>query len=78
LKDRRFAMPLAYSKKGEEAVIKRISGSEAIRKRLESLGFTTGGAVTVVSVLAGNLIVMVKDSRIALNRELANHIYVSI
>jgi ferrous iron transport protein A len=71
-------MPLAYSKKGEGVIVKRISGGEAVKKRLESLGFTVGGMVTVVSVLAGDLIVMVKDSRIALNRELANHIFVSV
>ncbi|MDR2782252.1 MAG: ferrous iron transport protein A [Treponema sp.] len=71
-------MPLVYSKRGEEVVVKRISGSETVRKRLESLGFTVGGMVTVVSDLAGNLIVMVKDSRIALNRELAHHIFVSV
>jgi ferrous iron transport protein A len=71
-------MPLSYSKKGEGVVVKRISGSEAVKKRLESLGFTVGGIVTVVSDLAGDLIVRVKDSRIALNRELANHIFVSV
>ncbi|MDR0786166.1 MAG: ferrous iron transport protein A [Treponema sp.] len=71
-------MPLSYSRKGEGVVVKRISGSEAVKKRLESLGFTTGGIVTVVSDLAGNLIVTVKDSRVAMNRELANHIFVSV
>jgi ferrous iron transport protein A len=70
-------MPLLYSKRGEGVVVRHISGSETVKKRLESLGFTVGGIVTVVSDLAGNLIVMVKDSRIALNRELANHILVS-
>jgi ferrous iron transport protein A len=77
-KDRRFTMPLSYSKKGEGVVVKHISGSETVKKRLENLGFTVGGIVTVVSDLAGNLIVTVKDSRIALNRELANHIFVSV
>jgi ferrous iron transport protein A len=71
-------VPLSLSKHGVAAEVKRIGGSEAIKKRLESMGFTVGSTITVVSELAGGLIVSVKDSRIALNRELANRIFVSV
>ncbi|MDR0599422.1 MAG: ferrous iron transport protein A [Treponema sp.] len=70
-------MPLSLSSHGAAVTVSRISGSNAVKKRLESLGFTVGCPVTVVSRLAGNLIVKVKDSRIALDRELAGHIFVS-
>ncbi|MDR0562577.1 MAG: ferrous iron transport protein A [Spirochaetaceae bacterium] len=71
-------MPLSQSKHGEDVLVKRIGGSESIKKHLETLGFTVGSTVSVISELAGSLIVNVKDSRIALNRELANRIFVSI
>jgi ferrous iron transport protein A len=69
-------VPLSLSKHGVAVAVKRIGGSEAIKKRLESMGFTVGSTVTVISELAGSLIVNVKDSRIALNQELANRIFV--
>jgi ferrous iron transport protein A len=71
-------MPLSFSKHGADVVVQRIGGSETIKKRLENLGFTVGSTVTVVSELAGSLIVSVMDSRIALNRDLANRIFVSV
>lgn len=70
-------MPLSLSNYGMSVRVSRIGGGEAQRKRLESLGFTAGSIVTVVSRLAGSLIVKVKDSRIAVDRELAGHIFVS-
>lgn len=69
-------MPLNDARPGEENVIRRISGSPAVRRRLEDLGFTAGAPVTVVSRIGGNLIVNVKDSRIAINREMASRILV--
>ncbi|MDR1105588.1 MAG: ferrous iron transport protein A [Treponema sp.] len=69
-------MPLLLSVRGKRNVIRRIGGPEDVKKRLETLGFTVGGEVTVMSELAGDLIVKVKDSRIALGRELANRIFV--
>jgi ferrous iron transport protein A len=65
------------SRHGTAVTVSRVSGSEGLKKRLESLGFTIGSPVTVVSCMAGSLIVKVKDSRIALDRELAGHIFVS-
>ena len=70
-------MPLSLSKHGETAEVKRIGGSENVKKRLETMGFTVGSKVTVVSEMAGNLIVSIKDSRVALSREMANRIIVS-
>ncbi len=69
-------MPLTMAKAGEINVIKRVGGKEETRKFLESLGFVTGSAVTVVSEISGNVIVNVKDSRVAINKEMANKIMV--
>ncbi len=69
-------MPLSMSNPGEENVIKRIGGKEETRLFLEKLGFVSGAAVTVVSRAKGNLIVSIKDSRVALGKEMANHIMV--
>lgn len=70
-------MPLSMVKAGEPNVIRKIGGKEEIRKFLESLGFVTGGSVTVVSEMAGNLIVNVKDARVAIGKEIANKIHVA-
>ena len=69
-------MPLALSQTGDTVVIKEIKGREDVRQHLVELGIITGDQVTVVSELAGNLILQVKDSRIALNRGTASHILV--
>lgn len=69
-------MPISLARNGETGAIKRIGGSEDMKKRLESLGFTVGSPVTVVSKLGENVIVNVKDSRVALNGELARRIFV--
>lgn len=69
-------MPLTMAKAGEINVIKRVGGKEETKKFLESLGFVTGSAVTVVSVISGNVIVNVKDSRVAINKEMADKIMV--
>lgn len=69
-------MPLTLAKKGEKSTIKKISGKEEIRHFLESLGFVVGGAVTVVSAIGGNVIVNVKDSRVAISREMAGKIII--
>ena len=69
-------MPLTMAKTGEVSVIKKVGGKEETRKFLESLGFVTGGAVTVISEIGGNMIVNVKDSRVAINREMANKIMI--
>ena len=69
-------MPLCFAERGEENVIKRIGGSPDVKKHLEDLGFVVGGAVTVVNSLAGNVIVNVKDARVAISEEMARKIMI--
>jgi ferrous iron transport protein A len=69
-------MPLSMVKEGETNVIKKVGGKEETRKFLENLGFVTGGEVTVMSEIRGNLIVNVKDSRVAIGKDMANKIMV--
>ena len=69
-------MPLSMVKQGEPNVIKRVGGKEETRRFLENLGFVTGGMVTVVSEINGNMIVNVKNSRVAIGKEMANKILV--
>ena len=69
-------MPLTMMRAGEENTIKKVGGKEETRKFLENLGFVAGSAVTVVSDTGGNLIVNVKDSRVAIGKDMANQIMV--
>lgn len=69
-------MSLTMANVGQEYVIKKVGGKEETRKFLESLGFTSGSVVTVVSDIIGNLIVNIKDSRVAINKEMASKILV--
>lgn len=69
-------MPLTMAETGRELEIRRIGGKEETRRFLESLGFVTGGFVNAVSMTGGDLIVKVKDSRVAISREMANRIMV--
>lgn len=69
-------MPLTMAKTGEVNQIKKVGGKEETRRFLESLGFVTGGEVTVVSAISGNVIVHVKESRVAISREMANKIWI--
>ncbi len=69
-------MPLSLAVEGEENIIKKIGGSPEIKKHLEDLGFTVGGSVSLIMALNGNVIVKVKESRIAINDELARRIMV--
>ena len=69
-------MPLTMAKVGEPNTIKRIGGREETQKFLENLGFVTGGVVTVVSEISGNMILNVKDSRVALGKDMANKIMI--
>ena len=69
-------MPLALANIGEEYMIRRVSGNPEEKKHLEDLGFTAGGPVTVVSALGGNIIVKVKESRIAISEEMARKIMI--
>ena len=67
-------MPLAMAKQGETVTIRKITGKDEVRQHLAELGFVVDETVTVVSELGGNLILQVKDSRIALDRAMANRI----
>lgn len=69
-------MPLTLAVIGEENIIKRIGGSAEVRAHLQNLGFVSGAVVTVVSSMAGNLIVRVKDARIAVSKEMASKIMI--
>ena len=69
-------MPLSMAKEGELNVIKKVGGKEETRQFLENLGFVTGGMVTVISQMGGNLIVNVKESRVAIGKDMANKIMV--
>lgn len=69
-------MPLTMAKVGEPNTIKRIGGREETKRFLENLGFVTGSVVTVVSEISGNMILNVKDSRVALGKDMANKIMI--
>ena len=69
-------MPLAMANVGDVNIIRKITGRDEVRQRLAELGFVVGEPVTVVSELGGNLIVQVKDSRIALDRTMANRVMI--
>ncbi len=69
-------MPLSIAEVGETQIIKRIGGNSETKKHLEDLGFHIGGEVKVINTIDGNLIVNVKDSRIAINSEMANKIMI--
>lgn len=69
-------MPLNLADPGEETIIKKIGGSPEVKQHLENLGFVVGGSATIVSSIGGNLIVNVKESRVAISKEMAAKIYV--
>ena len=69
-------MPLSMMKAGEPGTIKKVGGREETRRFLENLGFVTGSAVTVVNKISGNVIVTVKNSRVAVSKEMAQKIII--
>ncbi|MCQ2412079.1 MAG: ferrous iron transport protein A [Sphaerochaetaceae bacterium] len=69
-------MPLTIADLGQELIIRKVGGSPEVRKHLEDIGFSAGSSVTVVSAIAGNVIVKVKESRIAISNEMAMKIMV--
>jgi len=69
-------MPLTMAKVGETNYIRKITGKDEVRRHLAELGFVVGAAVAVVSELGGNMILAVKDSRIALDKSMANRILI--
>ena len=69
-------LPLTLANIGEEQMIHKVGGSPEVNKHLEDLGFVAGGTVTVVSSLNGNVIVKVKEARVAISEEMARRIMV--
>ena len=69
-------MPLSFADVGEENTIKKIGGSPEVKKHLENLGFVVGGSVKVITALDGNVIVKVKEARVAINDEMARRIMI--
>ncbi|MDD4715725.1 MAG: FeoA family protein [Oscillospiraceae bacterium] len=69
-------MPLTLAQVGEENVIKKVGGKAEAKKHLEDLGFVAGGNVTVIAMMGGSVIVNIKESRVAISKEMANKIMV--
>ncbi|MBO4733919.1 MAG: ferrous iron transport protein A [Clostridia bacterium] len=69
-------IPLTFAGIGEENIIKRIGGSDDVKHHLENLGFTVGGRVRVINTLSGNVIVSIKESRVAIGKDLAAKIFI--
>lgn len=69
-------MPLTLANVGEENMIKKVGGNPEIRKFLENLGFVAGSTVTIINEIGGNVIVNVKESRVAVSKEMASKIMV--
>ncbi len=69
-------MPLTMVNAGEINTIRKVGGNEETRRFLENLGFVAGSEITVLSMIGGNVIVNIKDSRIAINEDMARHIMV--
>ena len=69
-------MPLSMAKAGETVTIRKITGKDEVRQHLAELGFVVGAVVNVISEMGGSLIVQVKDSRVALDRTMANRIMI--
>ncbi|MBR3843751.1 MAG: ferrous iron transport protein A [Christensenellaceae bacterium] len=69
-------MPLTFANIGEENIIRKVGGKPEVKKHLENLGFNTGGSITIISTIGGNLIVNVKETRVAISKEMAGKIMV--
>ena len=69
-------MPLTLTDAGEENMIRKVGGSPEVKKHLEDIGIVAGGTVTVISTIGGNVIVKVKEARIAISKEMASKIMV--
>ena len=69
-------LPLAYAASGEDLIVRRVGGKEEVKKHLENLGFVPGSPIRILNRISGDLIVKVKESRIAINEEMAGRIMV--
>lgn len=71
-------MPLTFAKQGERVIIQKIGGKAETKKFLETLGFVVGETITIVNQVSGNLIINVKESRVAISKEMAGKITVQV
>lgn len=69
-------MPLTFAEVGDENIIRKIGGKQEVKAHLENLGFVVGGVVTIINIIGGNVIVNIKESRIAISKELAQKILI--
>ena len=69
-------MPLTLAEIGKENIVKRITGKQQVKSHLEDLGFVVGSPITVINTIGGNVIVNIKESRIAISREMTQKIMV--
>lgn len=69
-------MPLTFADSGENCIVKKIGGNPEVKKHLEDLGFVVGAGVSVINTMGGNLIVKVKESRVAISKEMAQKVMV--
>ena len=69
-------MPLTFADTGADYVVKKIGGKPEVKKHLENLGFVVGTGVSVINTIGGNVIVKVKESRVAISQELAKRIMI--
>lgn len=69
-------MPLTYANVGQDNLIRRVGGSPEVRKHLENLGLVAGGTVRVINEISGNIIVKVKEARVAISKEMAQKIMI--
>ncbi|MBO4896754.1 MAG: ferrous iron transport protein A [Clostridia bacterium] len=69
-------IPISFALAGEECIIKKIGGTPDVKKHLENLGFSVGGSATVINTIGGNVIVKIKESRVALDSKMASKILI--
>ena len=69
-------MPLTFASSGEDAIVKKIGGKPEVKKHLENLGFVVGSEINVITEQNGNIIVKVKEARVAISKEMANKIFI--
>ena len=69
-------MPLTFADTGEEYVVEKIGGKPEVKKHLENLGFVVGTGVSVIAAMGGNVIVKVKEARVAISQEMAQKIMI--
>lgn len=69
-------MPLTFAATGDDVIVKKIGGKPEVKKHLENLGFVVGSEISVITEQNGNLIVKVKEARVAVSKEMANKIFI--